>query len=126
MRNADGKEVTLSGSAKSGVETYSTDTITAKNFDTSYSKYTNVGIGGDINRYKQKQVIKLTPEFAGNADGTVTYEFAATDDALKANVANQAKLSSDTNYSSTARYSLIDPKNRILSITENTQQMRIQ
>ena len=126
LKNADGKEVTLSGSAKSGVETYSTDTITAKNFDTSYSKYTNVGIGGDINRYKQKQVIKLTPEFVGNSNGTVTYEFTATDDALKANVANQAKLSSDTNYSSTARYSLIDPKkpdtvdNRKYTTNENT------
>ena len=126
LKNADGKEVTLSGSAKSGVETYSTDTITAKNFDKSYSKYTNVGIGGDINRYKQKQVIKLTPEFVGNSNGTVTYEFAATDDALKANVANQAKLSSDTNYSSTARYSLIDPKkpdtvdNRKYTTNENT------
>ena len=126
LKNADGKEVTLSGSAKSGVETYSTDTITAKNFDTSYSKYTNVGIGGDINRYKQKQVIKLTPEFVGNSNGTVTYEFTAEDDALKANVANQAKLSSDTNYSSTARYSLIDPKkpdtvdNRKYTTNENT------
>ncbi|HJI46488.1 MAG TPA: InlB B-repeat-containing protein [Oscillospiraceae bacterium] len=103
--------------------------------DTSYDNYINnkielnnknASIGSNLSYYQQKQVIKLTPEFVGNSNGTVTYEFAATDDALKANVANQAKLSGDTSYSSTARYSLIDPKkpdtvdNRKYTTNENT------
>ena len=103
--------------------------------DTSYDNYINnkielnnknASIGSNLSYYQQKQVIKLTPVFDGSSNGTVTYEFAATDDALKANVANQAKLSGDTSYSSTARYSLIDPKkpdtvdNRKYTTNENT------
>ena len=103
--------------------------------DTSYDNYINnkielnnktASIGSNLSYYQQKQVIKLTPEFVGNSNGTVTYEFAATDDALEANVANQAKLSGDTSYSSSARYSLIDPKkpdtvdNRKYTTNENT------
>ena len=103
--------------------------------DTSYDNYINnkielnnknASIGSNLSYYQQKQVIKLTPEFVGNSNGTVTYEFAATDDAFIPNVANQAKLSGDTSYSSTARYSLIDPKkpdtvdNRKYTTNENT------
>ena len=103
--------------------------------DTSYDNYINnkielnnknASIGSNLSYYQQKQVIKLTPEFVGNSNGTVTYEFAATDDAFIPNVANQAKLSGDTSYSNTARYSLIDPKkpdtvdNRKYTTNENT------
>lgn len=51
-------------------------------------------MGKNIGYYRQKQVIRLAPEFEVNLNGTVTYEFTAHDDTLSKNVATQSALSS--------------------------------
>ncbi len=108
---------TLSGSAKNANAAYTITKIPADNADNDYLTYTKLSIGGASSYYQQKQVITLTPEFTSGTNGTVTYEFTATDDALTPNVATQSALSSGIGDANSWQKNLADDTTNTKKIT---------
>ena len=108
---------TLSGSAKNANAAYTITKIPAGNADNDYLTYTKLSIGGASSYYQQKQVITLTPEFTSGTNGTVTYEFTATDDALTPNVATQSALSSGIGDANSWQKNLADDTTNTKKIT---------
>ena len=108
---------TLSGSAKNANAAYTITKIPAGNADNAYLTYTKLSIGGASSYYQQKQVITLTPEFTSGTNGTVTYEFTATDDALTPNVATQSALSSGIGDANSWQKNLADDTTNTKKIT---------
>ena len=108
---------TLSGSAKNANAAYTITKIPAGNADNDYLIYTKLSIGGASSYYQQKQVITLTPEFTSGTNGTVTYEFTATDDALTPNVATQSALSSGIGDANSWQKNLTDDTTNTKKIT---------
>ena len=108
---------TLSGSAKNANAAYTITKIPAGNADNDYLTYTKLSIGGASSYYQQKQVITLTPEFTSGTNGTVTYEFTATDDALNPNVATQSALSSGIGDANSWQKNLTDDTTNTKKIT---------
>ena len=108
---------TLSGSAKNANAAYTITKIPAGNADNAYLTYTKLSIGGASSYYQQKQVITLTPEFTSGTNGTVTYEFTATDDALNPNVATQSALSSGIGNANSWQKNLADDTTNTKKIT---------
>ena len=108
---------TLSGSAKNANAAYTITKIPAGNADNDYLTYTKLSIGGASSYYQQKQVITLTPEFTSGTNGTVTYEFTATDDALNPNVATQSALSSGIGNANSWQKNLADDTTNTKKIT---------
>ena len=108
---------TLSGSAKNANAAYTIAKIPAGNADNDYLTYTKLSIGGASSYYQQKQVITLTPEFTSGTNGTVTYEFTATDDALTPNVATQSALSSGIGDANSWQKNLADDTTNTKKIT---------
>ena len=108
---------TLSGSAKNANAAYTITKIPAGNADNDYLTYTKLSIGGASSYYQQKQVITLTPEFTSGTNGTVTYEFTATDDALTPNVATQSALSSGIGDANSWQKNLTDDTTNTKKIT---------
>ena len=108
---------TLSGSAKNANAAYTITKIPAGNADNDYLTYTKLSIGGASSYYQQKQVITLTPEFTSGTNGTVTYEFTATDDALNPNVATQSALSSGIGNANSWQKNLTDDTTNTKKIT---------
>ena len=88
------EQVTASTTTGTVKKTDVTFPITKDDADSKYVGYINAGVGKNIGYYRQKQVIRLAPEFEVNLNGTVTYEFTAQDDTLSKNVATQSALSS--------------------------------
>ena len=88
------EQVTASTTTGTVKKTDVTFPITKDDADSKYVGYINAGVGKNIGYYRQKQVIRLAPEFEVNLNGTVTYEFTAHDDTLSKNVATQSALSS--------------------------------
>ena len=88
------EQVTASTTTGTVKKTDITFPITKDDADSKYVGYINAGVGKNIGYYRQKQVIRLAPEFEVNLNGTVTYEFTAHDDTLSKNVATQSALSS--------------------------------